>query len=272
MTDEFANRLRFHHDLETLEADFSDFRFCDQSVVNRFYDFIEDSIAQSGHRHWFFLVNLHGLQIDQSAWPAYASRAKALNIAHSMGTVRFDASFETAKRIADAAKTEHFDPNLLSDREAAIARITKLPSRRKGRSGNMPNHTEEDLARRISFNTEEDLLEADFSGFTLYHSRDVNDLYDHIHKRIDASGRDTWYFLINYDGCTIEPGAWVQFAHRGKLLNKAHSLGTIRYAPGSETKADIRMRAESQDVRPNVRNSREEALARIAELKASEHA
>ena len=51
-------------------------------------------------------------------------------------------------------------------------------------------------------------------------------------------------------------------------LNETWSLGSVRYAPGSETETDIRMRAESQGFRPNIRNSRAEALERIAEMKA----
>ena len=63
-------------------------------------------------------------------------------------------------------------------------------------------------------------------------------------------------------------GAWVQYAARGKRLNEAWSLGSVRFAPGSETETDIRLRAESQGFRPNIRNTREEALQRIAEMKA----
>ncbi len=42
----------------------------------------------------------------------------------------------------------------------------------------------------------------------------------------------------------------------------------MRYAAGSETEAEIRLRAESQDFRPNIRNTREEALERIDEMRA----
>lgn len=272
MTQEFANRLIFHDDLQVLEADFTDFHFTDSAVVNRFYDFIEDSVAQSGHRLWFFLVNLHGMSVGQSAWATYATRGKALNLAHSMGTVRFDASEATAAKIAGAAETEAFDPNLFSSRDDALARLSKLPSRRDGKRRYKSNHDSAEFAARISFDAAAEIMEADFSNFTFYHSRDVNDFYDHIEDRIAQSGQDKWFFLVNYEGCTIEPAAWVQYAHRGKLLNKNHSFGSVRFAPGSETEADIRMRAESQDFRPNIRNTREEALERIAELKASEHA
>ena len=39
------------------------------------------------------------------------------------------------------------------------------------------------------------------------------------------------------------------------------NLGSVRYAPGSETEETIRMRAESQQFRPNIRNTREEDIA-----------
>ena len=64
------------------------------------------------------------------------------------------------------------------------------------------------------------------------------------------------------------PGAWVRYAMRGKRLNEAASLGSVRYAAGSETEADIRLRAQSQDFRPNIRNTRDEALERIEEMRA----
>ena len=50
--------------------------------------------------------------------------------------------------------------------------------------------------------------------------------------------------------------------------SQAGSLGSVRYAPGSETETDIRLRAESRGFRPNIRNTREEAMQRIDEMKA----
>ena len=66
------------------------------------------------------------------------------------------------------------------------------------------------------------------------------------------------------------PPAWVRYAHRGKRLNEGASLGTVRYAAGSEAEADIRLRAESQGFRPNIRNTREEALERIEEMRSEQ--
>jgi hypothetical protein len=260
-------RIHFDEDRQIMEADFSGFTFDSSATVNRFYDRIEDRIARTGEEKWFFLVNLHNMRIDSSAWVAYAHRGKQLNLAHSMGSVRYDASPETAAQIRRAADTEAFDPNLFTNRDDALERIASFSSKRRQRIVHQPNYTEADFAPRIAFDSAARIMDVDFSGFTFFHSRDVNDFYDHIESRIAASGADKWFFLINYEGCRIDPAAWVRYAHRGKLLNLAHSLGSVRYAPGSETEAEIRARAESADFRPNIRNTRAEALERIDEMR-----
>lgn len=261
-------RIRFDPDRQIMEADFSDVHFDSPATVHTFYDRIEDRIRASGEELWFFLVNLNGTRIDASAWFAYAHRGKTLNHAHSMGSVRFDASPETAAQIQRDARTERFDPNLFTNRCDAVARLDALPSKRRARILHDPNYAEADFVRRITFDTVEGVMHVDFSHFTFHHSRDVNDFYDHIEDRIHDTGRTKWFFLIDYEGTQILPAAWVQYAFRGKKLNIAHSLGSVRYAPGSETEAEIRARASSQDFSPNIRNTKAEALERIAEMRA----
>lgn len=264
---ELDKRITFHDDLQLMEADFSDFHFDNSATVNQMYDRLEDRIAKSGETQWFFLVNLCGTRIEPEAWFAYSRRGKALNMAHSMGSVRFDASEATRRQIQRAANTEAFDPNLFSDREAALDRIASLPSKRRKRVVQVSTHTTEDIARRLTFHDGLGIMEADFSHFTFHHSRDVDDFYDFIEDRIRETDRK-WFFLVNLNDCQIMPAAWVRYAHRGKRLNIAASLGSVRFAAGSETESDIRMRAETQDFRPNIRNTRDEALDRIAEMKA----
>ena len=260
-------RILLHDDLEVMEADFSNLHLATQAEVNAFYDRIEDRIAASGHERWFFLVNYSNARIDPDAWFAFARRGKTLNLAHSMGSVRFDASEETRRQIENAAGTEAFDPNLFANRADALERLQSLPSQRVQRTEYAPNYAETDLAPRIRFLPDEQIMDVDFHDFTFHHSRDVNDFYDHIEDRIKATDRK-WYFLINYNNCQIMPEAWVHYARRGKALNIAASLGCVRYATGSETEAEIRQRAQSQDFRPNIRNTRAEAIARIDEMKA----
>jgi len=266
--DTLDKRITFHDDLQTMEADFSDFGFDNSAMVNSFYDRLEARIAQTGEEKWFFLVNLCGTRIDQSAWFAYSRRGRDLNLAHSMGSVRFDASEITAKQIERAANTEAFDPNLFTNRDAAIERIKTLPSTRRKRIIHDPNYTEADFIRRLSFDKDRLIMDVDFSHMTFHHSRDVNDFYDFVEDRIKESDLK-WFFLVNLDGCQILPAAWVRYAHRGKMLNIAASLGSVRYAPGSETADEIRLRSETQDFDPNIRNTRDEALDRIEDMRAA---
>ena len=264
---EFDHRIRFDTDRQTMEVDFTGMNFDCSTRVNAFYDRVEELILETGEPLWFFLVNLFDMRIDSSAWFAYTRRGKALNLAHSMGSVRYDASEITRNQIIRQANTEAFDPNLFDNREAALARIAEMPSKRRARIQHDQNYTVDDFIRRISFDRDMQVMNVDFSHFTFNHSRDVNEFYDHIQNRIIATDQK-WYFLVNLNGCQILPAAWVQYALRDKRLNKAASLGTARFAAGSETETDFRLRAESQSYRPNIRNTREEALARLAELGA----
>ena len=265
-TRDLDTRIIFHDDIQVMEADFSGFDFDNSATVNRFYDRIEERIAETGEELWFFLVNLCDTRIDTSAWFAYSRRGRSLNLAHSMGSVRFDASEVTRRQIERDANTEAFNPNLFTNREDALARIAEMPSKRRIRIQHDPNYTEADFRRRISFDPKAQIMEADFSYFTFHHSADVNGFYDHIEERIKATDRK-WFFLVNLNGCEIYPAAWVAYAHRGKKLNEAASLGSARFAAGSETEKDIRLRAETQEFRPNIRNTREEALELIAEMR-----
>ena len=157
MTPDFDARITFHDDLQTMEADFSNFAFTDSGLVNAFYDRIEERIAATGEGQWFFLVNYSGCTIDSSAWIAHSRRGKALNYAHSMGSVRFDASDATRAQIERDAETERFDPNLFADRDSAVARIREMPSRRKTPFIHTPSHSALDIAVRIC---------PDFDNFT----------------------------------------------------------------------------------------------------------
>ena len=49
-----------------------------------------------------------------------------MNVKYSLGTVRYDASPDTADEIRRKANTESFDPNLCTSRGAAIERITEM--------------------------------------------------------------------------------------------------------------------------------------------------
>lgn len=257
----------FHEDDQVMEVRLGHVHFRDTADVNRFYDRVEERIEATGEPLWFFLIDYSGAHIDPDSWFAYSRRGKELNHAHSMGSVRCDASEATRRQIERDAGTENFDPNLLADRDKALAHLRTLPSTRVKTVVHQATLTPADLAGRARFLPKDEILDIDFHGIHLNHATDVDVFYDYLEDEIAKTGRK-WYFLIDYAGFRIMSGAWVRYAARGKSLNERWSLGSVRYAPGSETETDIRLRAESQGFRPNIRNTRQEALERIAEMKA----
>ena len=272
MPEHVDQRISFHPDLDIFEADFSDLTLTAPDEVERFYDRIEARIAETGQEKWLFLVNYRNCRIMPEAWLAHSMRGKRLNLTHSLGTVRFDASPETSAQIARSANTENFDANLFDNRDAALARLAEMRAdiprwayRRRPAPSRYP---EAEFAARVQFLFERQIMDVDFSHFSFDTNADVNSFYDHIEKRIAETGVPKWYFLVNYQDCVIDMRAWISFSQRGKRLNIAHSLGSVRYGTSAATEAEIRSQAGRQNFQPNIRVTRDEALARIEEMRA----
>lgn len=265
-----ADRISFDADTETMEADFSDLVFTDEDMVNAVYDMIEAQIAASGDDRWYFLVNLHGCRIEPMAWMRYGQRGRLLNEAHSLGSVRFDPSDDTKREIARRADTEEFDANLFDNRDGAIARIAELrakaPKRFRIKPRGRSEYGPEEFEARATLVEDLQVLEADFSNFSFNTPADVHDFYDHLDHIMRASGRK-WFFLVNYDGARIDSSVWVDYHRRGKKLNEDFSLGSVRYDASPETAAEIQRRANTEAFDPNLFTNREDALARIAEMR-----
>lgn len=262
---DIESRIFFYEAEQCMEVDFTGFHLVNSVTVNRVYDAIENAIAKSGEDRWFFLVNYSNSRIEDAAWPAFARRGRILNLTHSQGSVRFDASEATRRQIEESANTDSFDANLFADRESALHRIAELPSKRSGQLN--PSFAEHELEHRVSFDPEAAIMEVDFSHFTFHHGQDVDYFVDYIEDRIRTTDRK-WFILVNYNDCQILPAAWVVYAARAKDLCATSSLGSVRYAAGSETRASMRKRVESNSVRTNIRNTRAEALERLHEMQA----
>jgi len=115
---------------------------------------------------------------------------------------------------------------------------------------------------RIHFLPDCDTVDVDFSDFIFRDSHTVNEFYDELDSLIEQTGHK-WYITVNYRMCRIWPDAWVAFAHRGKKVTVSYSLGTVRYI---EPDGDDDAGTQADD---DMFASREEALARIAEIKAA---
>jgi hypothetical protein len=118
--------------------------------------------------------------------------------------------------------------------------------------------SQEDFDRyiqRIHMDEDLEVIEVDLSDFEFSSSKVVNDFYDVLDQRIEATGR-RWFLVVNYRNCSIWPEAWVAIAHRGKKVNVSYSMGTVRYVEGEEAGADS-----------GTYPSRDAALAHLAELR-----
>ena len=105
------------------------------------------------------------------------------------------------------------------------------------------------------------IVEIDFAGLEFRSSGTVDEFFDAVEALVGATGH-RWYFLVNYGGYTVWPEAWIAFAHRGKKLNAALSLGTARYdetAGGGEP---------PREFDPSIFSTRDAALARIERMKS----
>lgn len=128
----------------------------------------------------------------------------------------------------------------------------------------------DNYAELVQFHSESGIMEVDFSDLTFDDSQKVDQVYDAIEKRIEATGQDKWYFLVNYKNCRIFEFAWIRFAQRGKRINIAHSLGSVRFAVRDDLGKTIEASAKNQQFDPNLFASRDDAVAEIERIKQAQ--
>ena len=267
--------VSFHDDLDIMEVDFKGVTFATIADANAFYDRVTELCAESG-RKWFFLVRYDNCSIRPEAFSTFAARGRTLNQSYSLGSVRCGATRETHSQIGEAANVENFDANLVENRDAALVRIGALRAAWKGEiSGAKPTAAtsakapgKSPYAHLIAFHEAESVMEVDFSETTFTTSAMVNEFYDEIERQAAMTNRK-WFFMVNYHHCEIDPAAWMTFAHRGKRLNVGYSLGTVRFDTSDETMEEINRKAATEEFDPNICASRENAMARIAEMRGS---
>ena len=122
-------------------------------------------------------------------------------------------------------------------------------------------------SERIRFHADDQIMECDFSNMTFDVAKTVNDFYDELERQIGATGQK-WFFLVNYFKCRIMTEAWIAFAHRGKKLNIAYSMGTARFAATADTSEVILEDSKAKNFDPNLFSSREDAVAYLRAQRA----
>lgn len=122
----FADRVNFLESEQIMEVDFSDLTFDSSAMVDEFYDVVEQGIKDRGNDKWYFLVNYRNTRIFELAWIRFAQRGKRVNIASSLGSVRYAVREDVGQTIESSAKKENFDPNLFTSRDDAVAEIARM--------------------------------------------------------------------------------------------------------------------------------------------------
>ena len=126
--------------------------------------------------------------------------------------------------------------------------------------------SERSVAERLTFHKGLETLEVDFSGMTFRGAAEVEAFYDVVDAKVDESG-SRWYFLVNYEDCTIAPEAWAAFAERGKRANISYGLGTVRFGVNVDVRGSIRSHAQSAQFRANLFASRDAAVLALADMR-----
>ncbi len=125
-TGKYDHLVDFYDDSRIMEVHFNELTFADSAMVDAIYDAIETAIANSGQSKWFFLINYKNCRIYETAWIRFAQRGKTINLAHSMGSVRYAVREDLGQTIENSAKKQNFDPNLFNSREDALAEIKRM--------------------------------------------------------------------------------------------------------------------------------------------------
>ena len=119
---------------------------------------------------------------------------------------------------------------------------------------------------RVVFHDAIETMEVDFRGLAFNDAALVDAFFDEQDALVASTGK-RWYFLVNYNECTIAPGAWNRFAERGKQINIAHSLGTVRVGASAELREVIRKDAGREMFRANIFATRDQALQAIGAMR-----
>ena len=123
----------------------------------------------------------------------------------------------------------------------------------------------DDFIHRVQFFDDLDTIDIDFTNLRFTDSEAVNKIYDLIDTLVEGTRRE-WYFMVNYRDCAVWPEAWVAFAHRGKKVDTAYSLGTVRYAGPDAGGGPQVTTAQLGASDPDFLESREAAVVKIEEM------
>lgn len=119
---------------------------------------------------------------------------------------------------------------------------------------------------RITVHEGPQIVEIVFQGLYFHTTADVNAFYDHVETRINDTGESQWFFMVNTQDYRVDSDAWFAFTRRGRDLNEAHGMKTVRYDASPETVTQIARAKGTERANPNLFGSRAEAMDHLKAL------
>lgn len=114
------------------------------------------------------------------------------------------------------------------------------------------------LARRFSYDAEQNTLFINMEGATVRNRDDVDAIAAQIQGHLEPLPGKAWA-IVNYDNYTILPDALDAYAEMVRAIEERYYLGITRYTTSSFLRAKLGRELSRRDVAPHIYESAEEA-------------
>ena len=123
------------------------------------------------------------------------------------------------------------------------------------------------LARRFSYDAQQNLFFINFEGLAINTRAEVAALQAQVEQHLAPLGRRV-FAIVNYDNCTILPDVLDAYSEMVQGLHERFYSGVTRYTTSSFLRAKLGDALEGRGVAPYIHESSEEAHAHLREIES----
>lgn len=122
------------------------------------------------------------------------------------------------------------------------------------------------MKNRFSYDAKANILEIDFSHFTISQSNQIIEIANMIHSLCQPLQQKV-YAVVNYEGFKVEDTLKENYAHTINELYNLYSLGTFRYSATAFFNWALQSLFNEQKLESYPFKSKQEALMAVQKLK-----
>jgi propionate CoA-transferase len=111
------------------------------------------------------------------------------------------------------------------------------------------------IEKRFSYDPTFRMLFIDFRRLAIKSHRDIRRIKEEVEKRVRPLGRKV-YAIVNYRGCTIDPGVLDPYRRMVEELEKTYYLGVTRYGASAVLKPDPESLVSTESLAPVASDKR----------------